>query len=105
LALVIHSDEALLAAGFIFTFHFLNTHFRPEKFPFDPVMFSGHQSEEELKQERPALYERMARTGELEHFEPANAWPAWRPIVQPFGVLAIVVGLTLAALIYASLLR
>ena len=32
-ALILHSDEALLAAGFIFTFHFFNTHFRIEKFP------------------------------------------------------------------------
>ncbi len=29
-ALIVHSDEALLAAGFIFTFHFFNVHFRIE---------------------------------------------------------------------------
>ena len=32
-ATIIHSDEALLAVGFIFTIHFFNTHFRPDKFP------------------------------------------------------------------------
>ena len=32
-ATIIHSDEALLATGFIFTVHFFNTHLRPEKFP------------------------------------------------------------------------
>ena len=36
-ATIIHSDEALLAVGFIFTVHFFNTHFRPEKFPMDTV--------------------------------------------------------------------
>jgi len=30
-ATIIHSDEALLATGFIFTVHFFNTHLRPEK--------------------------------------------------------------------------
>ena len=39
-ALIIHSDEALLAAGFIFTFHFFNGHFRIEKFPMDTIIFS-----------------------------------------------------------------
>jgi len=32
-ATIIHSDEALLAVGFIFTVHFFNTHFRPDRFP------------------------------------------------------------------------
>ena len=40
-ATIIHSDEALLAVGFIFTVHFFNTHLRPEKFPMDIVIFSG----------------------------------------------------------------
>ena len=34
-ATIIHTDEALLATGFIFTVHFFNTHLRPEKFPMD----------------------------------------------------------------------
>ena len=40
-AYVIHSDEALLATGFIFLFHFFHTHLRPEAFPLDPVIFVG----------------------------------------------------------------
>jgi cytochrome b subunit of formate dehydrogenase/nitrate/TMAO reductase-like tetraheme cytochrome c subunit len=99
---IVHSDEALLAAGFIFTFHFFNSHFRPEKFPFDAVMFSGQVTEEELKQERPALYDRMAKSGELEHFENASGWHAWKSIVVPFGVVAIILGLVLAVMIFAS---
>ena len=46
IALIVHSDEALLAAGFIFTFHFFNTHFRLEKFPMDTVIFSGRISQD-----------------------------------------------------------
>ncbi|MFV0268316.1 MAG: hypothetical protein ACK5HT_14405 [Draconibacterium sp.] len=38
-AQIIHSDEALLAVGFIFTIHFFNTHLRPESFPMDTVIF------------------------------------------------------------------
>jgi len=41
-ATIIHSDEALLAVGFIFTVHFFNTHLRPEKFPMDTSIFTGH---------------------------------------------------------------
>ena len=33
IALVVHSDEALLAAGFIFTFHFFNAHFPAGEIP------------------------------------------------------------------------
>ncbi|MCP5109816.1 MAG: hypothetical protein GY953_03155, partial [bacterium] len=52
-ATTIHSDEALLATGFIFTIHFFNTHFRPEKFPIDTVIFTGGTPLEEFKHDRP----------------------------------------------------
>ncbi|MBK8857893.1 MAG: hypothetical protein IPN11_09510, partial [Opitutaceae bacterium] len=57
IAHVIHSDEALLAAGFIFTFHFFNTHFRIEKFPMDTVIFSGRISKTEMLHERRRWYD------------------------------------------------
>ncbi len=65
-ALLIHGEEALLAVGFIFTIHFFNGHIRPEKFPMDMVMFTGQVSEDELRRERPAEYERLVREGRLE---------------------------------------
>jgi cytochrome b subunit of formate dehydrogenase len=102
---IVHSDEALLAAGFIFTFHFFNSHFRPEKFPFDPVMFSGHITEEELRHERPALYERMSKDGGLERYKTAGEWLDWKPIMTVFGGFAIALGLALSALIFWALLR
>ena len=58
-ATIIHSDEALLATGFIFTIHFFNTHFRPEKFPIDTVVFTGRMTLEELKHDKPKLYESL----------------------------------------------
>ena len=63
IALILHSDEALLAAGFIFTFHFFNTHFRIEKFPMDTVIFSGRISKTELLHERRRWYDRLTASG------------------------------------------
>jgi cytochrome b subunit of formate dehydrogenase len=105
IAHIVHSDEALLAAGFIFTFHFFNSHFRPEKFPFDAVMFSGHITEEELKHERPALYERMKSEGGLDEHTALGEWAEWKPIFSIFGGIAIALGLSLAALIFWALLK
>ena len=65
-ATIIHSDEALLAVGFIFTVHFFNTHLRPEKFPMDLVIFTGRMSLKELKHDKPAEYEALVRSGKLE---------------------------------------
>ena len=65
-ATIIHSDEALLATGFIFTVHFFNTHLRPEKFPMDIVVFTGRMTIEELRNDKPAEYEALVQRGELE---------------------------------------
>lgn len=65
-ATIIHSDEALLATGFIFTVHFFNTHLRPEKFPMDIVVFTGRVPVEELKRDKPAEYESLVASGTLE---------------------------------------
>ena len=61
--MLIHGEEALLAVGFIFTMHFFNTHLRPEKFPMDPVIFTGRVTEHELREERPDEYERLRARG------------------------------------------
>jgi cytochrome b subunit of formate dehydrogenase len=97
---VVHSDEALLAAGFIFTFHFFNGHFRPEKFPLDLVMFSGRITEEEMKHERGRQYERLSRTGELDKLVAGDEWPSWKWVFGPFGALALLLGVTLAVAIF-----
>jgi cytochrome b subunit of formate dehydrogenase len=66
IAALVHGEEALLAVGFIFTFHFFNGHVRPAKFPMDTVVFTGRISEHELKEERATEYERLLREGRLE---------------------------------------
>jgi cytochrome b subunit of formate dehydrogenase len=69
LAKVIHSTQALLATGFVFSAHFFATHIRPEKFPMDMSMLSGLVSAEELHEERPEYLERMRREGKLAALE------------------------------------
>ncbi len=64
-ATIIHSDEALLATGFIFTVHFFNTHLRPERFPMDTVIFTGRMPLEELEQDKPAEYKQLLAEGRL----------------------------------------
>ncbi len=96
-AWVVHSDEALLATGFIFIFHFFHTHLRPEAFPMDPVMFVGAMPLARFKDERPHEYRRLVERGELEqHFvEPPPAYKLHRARI--FGFAAVAVGLALAA--------
>ncbi len=103
IAMVIHSDEALLAAGFIFTFHFFNVHFRLEKFPMDHVVFSGRISRAELSHERKRLLERWEKEGKLEDHKVKDEWPSWRWIALPAGFIAFLIGLTLVILIYTAM--
>jgi cytochrome b subunit of formate dehydrogenase len=103
-AYVIHSDEALLATGFIFLFHFFHTHLRPETFPMDPVVFTGRQPLARLKAERPLEYERLVASGRLESLiEPA---PSRAALIRAYvlGFVAVVIGVALAVGIFAALL-
>ena len=66
-ATLVHGEEAFLAAVFLFTVHFFNNHFRPDKLPPpDVVMFTGTQSLEEFRHDHPAQYQRLIDSGELE---------------------------------------
>jgi cytochrome b subunit of formate dehydrogenase len=103
LALVIHSDEALLASGFIFTFHFFNVHFRVEKFPMDPVIFSGRISEEEMREERGRLFARLESAGNLEKETLTDEWKRWKLIFIPIGMLAFTIGVVLIVAIYYAM--
>ena len=67
IALVIHSNEALLAMGVIFIFvHFFSAHIKPESFPLDKVIFTGSLPVEHYKAERPLEYARRVREGTLD---------------------------------------
>ena len=68
-AMVVHGEEAFLAAVFLFTVHFFNNHFRPDKLPPpDVVMFTGTQSLQEFRHEHRAQYDRLVETGQLEKY-------------------------------------
>jgi len=64
-ATIIHGEEAILAAVFLFTVHFFNNHFRPDKFPLDTVMFTGAVPLEEFRREHALEYQRLVASGEL----------------------------------------
>jgi cytochrome b subunit of formate dehydrogenase len=98
-AIIIHSDEALLASGFIFTVHFFNTHFRPGKFPMDMVIFRGRLPKVELWEERKPWVERLERSGKLEGLKAAPAHPLVDLFGQLFGFAALGIGLVCIGLI------
>jgi len=103
-ATIIHSDEALLATGFIFTVHFFNTHLRPEKFPMDLVIFTGRMSVEELRLDKPAEYEQLVASGQLEE-QLVEPYPAIVvKAARAFGWTAVTIGLgTVVWIIYAMI--
>jgi cytochrome b subunit of formate dehydrogenase len=106
IALIIHSDEALLAAGFIFSIHFFNTHFRIEKFPMDTVIFSGRVSKNEMLHERRRWYDRLVKEGRLDDFRVRDEWLRWRSIARAFGYFFFGLGIILLILIiYAMVTR
>ena len=106
IALILHSDEALLAAGFIFSIHFFNTHFRIEKLPMDTVIFSGRVSKAEMLHERRRWYDRLVKTGKLDDYRVRDEWFRWKNIAKSFGYIFFSIGLILLVLIiYAMISR
>jgi hypothetical protein len=99
-AMVVHGEEAFLAAVFLFTVHFFNNHFRPDKLPPpDVVMFTGTQSLDEFKHEHAAQYQRLVETGQLEQYlvdAPSRPFTLASKIL---GLVLIAFGLTLLLMI------
>jgi len=104
LALLIHGEEALLAVGFIFTIHFFNTHFRPDKFPMDPVIFTGRVTLDELKYDKPAEYDALVASGRLEEHLVEPYQPIVIRTVRIFASVALSLGFLIVLwIIYAML--
>ncbi len=104
-AMIIHSDEALLAVGFIFTIHFFNTHLRPDAFPMDTVIFTGTVPYTEFKEERPREYEELKKSGRLKKVVmKIEQNPSYLRAVKVFGYLMLLLGLSLTVLIIYSML-
>ncbi len=98
-ATILHGIEALLAVAFIFTIHFFNTHFRPDKFPIDTVVFTGSMPVEELEHDRPDEYQALVEAGELEEALVEAPDEATKRAAKIVGFIALTLGLLLVALI------
>jgi cytochrome b subunit of formate dehydrogenase len=89
--LIAHGEEAFLAAVFLFTVHFFNNHFRPDKFPLDILMFTGRMPVEEFAHDHGVEYRRLVETGEIDKYL-TDAPP------QPLTTMSKVLGFTLIAI-------
>lgn len=103
-AQIIHSDEALLAVGFIFTIHFFNTHLRPESFPMDTVIFTGYVPLDEFKHDRTREYQELKNSGKLDNaIVEMDMSPQKLRLIKLFGAIALILGIILVILIIYSL--
>ncbi len=102
-AMLIHGEEAFLAAVFLFTVHFFNNHFRPEKLPPpDVVMFTGSQELEEFRREHPLQYQRLKAAGELEKYLVDAPTAPMKSGSKVLGLALIAFGLFLLALVVSG---
>jgi cytochrome b subunit of formate dehydrogenase len=104
-ALIIHSDEALLAVGFIFTIHFINTHLRPESFPMDTVIFTGIAPLEKYQAERPREVAELMASGKFHERVSEQGWSGEAEFyVKVIGGFFLACGVALILLIIYSLI-
>lgn len=66
LALIAHSDEALLAALFLFIWHFYNVHFSTSVFPMGTVFLTGYLPEHLMVEEHYEHYRKVMKAAGLE---------------------------------------
>ncbi|TAN47808.1 MAG: cytochrome C [Methylococcaceae bacterium] len=98
-ATLVHGEEAFLAAVFLFTVHFFNCHFRPEKLPLDVVMFTGSMTLQEFQHERPLEYQRLLAEGRLEQCLVGAPTPRMARYSRILGLCLIAIGLGLLLLV------
>jgi len=110
-ATIVHADEALLAAGFIFTVHFFHVHFRPDKFPIDEVIFTGRATRSYMEEEHPLLSDRIkAHADEAPSFDQIPDTPAPPPtrsaslLFAVLGFMAVAIGIALTGMILWAVL-
>ncbi|MBK6744101.1 MAG: cytochrome C [Hydrogenophilales bacterium] len=106
LATIIHAEEALLATVFLFSVHFFNVHFRPEKFPLSTTIFTGAVPLEEFKYEHTQEYDRLVAAGELEKYlvkRPTRTVESLATILSALLILAGFMLLTLVMIGYNTM--
>ena len=104
IASLVHGEEALLAVGFIFTFHFFNGHLRPAKFPMDTVRLhrTDFRTRNEGRTPRPVRAPDSRRPAGAEGSAAAvRRNPAWFGWVV--GGTALALGILAIVLIVSSL--
>ena len=103
-AAIVHGEEAILAVVFLFTVHFFNNHFRPDKFPLDTSMFTGSVPLEHYRHEHRREYDRLVASGEIDKYlVDAPSQPMARGS-KILGTVLITIGLTLLALVLLGFL-
>jgi cytochrome b subunit of formate dehydrogenase len=98
-AAIFHGEEAFLAVVFLFTVHFFNNHFRPDKFPLEIVMFTGTMTLDDFKRDHALEYQRLVATGELESVLVDAPSPTMVGLSKVLGFTLIAIGLTLLTLV------
>jgi cytochrome b subunit of formate dehydrogenase len=105
-AMLAHGEEAFLAIVFLFTVHFFNNHFRPDKLPPpDIVMFTGAVDLEHFKREHTLEYEELVRTGQLEKHLVDVPSPAMTLGARILGIILLGIGLTLLVLVLSGFVQ
>jgi len=103
-AAVAHSEEAFLAAIFIFTVHFFHNHLVPNKFPMESNIFTGRYTISALKEERPEEYERIIAENRLEGLKRKQPGPFDQLVAAGIGIASVLLGLLLTILIFWAVL-
>ena len=103
-AQIVHGEEAFLAAVFLFTVHFFNNHFRPDKFPQDTTMFTGRVPLDLYKHEHRREYERLLASGELDKYLVSAPTEPQSKSASLLGATLITFGLFLLTLVITGFL-
>jgi len=100
IATLAHGEEAFLAIVFLFTVHFFNNHFRPDKLPPPDIsMFTGVLPLEEFAREHALEYEELVKSGQLEKYLVEAPSPQMTRGSKIMGIVLLAFGLTLLALV------
>jgi formate dehydrogenase subunit gamma len=85
-ALIAHSDEALLAALFLFIWHWYNVHFKTSVFPMGTVFMTGYLSEKLMVEDHYEYYVKIMKQAGLEHeILPPHGSPGREPAQEKTG--------------------
>ena len=102
IASIIHAEEALLATIFLFSVHFFNSHFRPDRFPMSTIIFTGAMPLKEFKHEHKLEYERLKESGELDKYLVGKPSKGMQTGSNILGAFLIFVGVALLTLVISG---